>query len=240
MNAPKLKLIAADFFERPVKLRLPFRFGVVTLTEAPQVFVRARVRLADGRESEGVSAEMLAPKWFDKSPDLTNEENFFQLRLSLAFAKLALMTAGPDTPFGLSAAVDQPLHESCAKVGLNGLVASFGLALIDRAIIDALGRLERVSAFTLVGENLLGLNAATAPDLSGFDFGKFLAALRPAPLDPGAPYRRSGRCAHLVGHQRQADRRRPPRKPGGGRRDLRTPLLQAQGRRRRSMPTSSA
>ncbi len=190
MNAPKLKLIAADFFERPVKLRLPFRFGVVTLTEAPQVFVRARVRLADGRESEGVSAEMLAPKWFDKSPDLTNEENFFQLRLSLAFAKLALMTAGPDTPFGLSAAVDQPLHESCAKVGLNGLVASFGLALIDRAIIDALGRLERVSAFTLVGENLLGLSAATAPDLSGFDFGKFLAALRPA---------RSIQARHTVG-----------------------------------------
>ena len=46
MSAPKLKLIAADFFERPVKLRLPFRFGVVTLTEAPQVFVRARIRLA--------------------------------------------------------------------------------------------------------------------------------------------------------------------------------------------------
>jgi hypothetical protein len=40
----------ASFYERPVKLRLPFRFGVVTLTEAPQAFVRVRVRLADGRE----------------------------------------------------------------------------------------------------------------------------------------------------------------------------------------------
>src|SRR5439155_13978809 len=87
MNAPKLKLIAADFFERPVKLRLPFRFGVVTLTQAPQAFVRARVKLADGREGEGVSAEMLAPKWFDKSPHLSNEENFDQLRRSLAMAR---------------------------------------------------------------------------------------------------------------------------------------------------------
>ena len=83
MTAPKLKLIAADFFERPVRLRLPFRFGVVTLTEAPQVFVRARIRLDDGREGEGVSAELLAPKWFDKSPALSNEENFDQLRRSL-------------------------------------------------------------------------------------------------------------------------------------------------------------
>lgn len=88
MNAPKLKLIAADFFERPVKLRLPFRFGVVTLTQAPQVFVRARIRLDDGREGEGCSAELLAPKWFDKSPALTNEQNFDQLRRSRAMASI--------------------------------------------------------------------------------------------------------------------------------------------------------
>ena len=158
MSAPKLKLIAADFFERPVKLRLPFRFGVVTLTEAPQVFVRARLKLADGREGEGVSAEMLAPKWFDKSPALTNEDNFDQLRRSLAMARTSLLAAGPDTPFGLSATVDGPHHDACAALRLNGLVASFGLALIDRAIIDALGRLESISAFALVtwtGSSLL-------------------------------------------------------------------------------------
>ncbi len=181
MSAPKLKLIAADFFERPVKLRLPFRFGVVTLTEAPQVFVRTRIKLADGREGEGVSAEMLAPKWFDKSPKLTNEENFQQLRASLVFGKTALMAIGSDTPFGLSARVESELHKSCERMDLNGLIASFGLALIDRAIIDALGRLESASVFTLVRENRLGLNAATAPDLAGFDFGKLLTGLRPAP-----------------------------------------------------------
>ena len=142
MSAPKLRLIAADFFERPVKLRLPFRFGVVTLTEAPQIFVRARIKLADGREGEGVSAELLAPKWFDKSPDLTNGQNFDQLRASLAAARLALLTVGSGTPFGLSAAVDGELHKTLAESGLNGLIASFGLALIDRAIIDALGGLE--------------------------------------------------------------------------------------------------
>ena len=110
MNAPQLKLIAADFFERPVQLRLPFRFGAATLTQAPQMFVQARVRLADGREGAGVSAEMLAPKWFDKSPELTHEHNFDQLRRSLAMARASLLDAGPDTPFGLSALVDGPHH----------------------------------------------------------------------------------------------------------------------------------
>ena len=66
MSKPQLRLFQASFYERPVELRLPFRFGVVTLTEAPQAFVRARVILADGREGEGVSAEFLVPKWFDK------------------------------------------------------------------------------------------------------------------------------------------------------------------------------
>jgi hypothetical protein len=180
MSALKLKLIEADFFERPVKLRLPFRFGVVTLTEAPQVFVRVRVKLADGREGDGVAAEMLAPKWFDKSPALTNEDNFHQLRRSLAMARDRLIAAGENTPFGLSAAVDGAHHEACAKVGLNGLVASFGLALLDRAIIDALGRLEGASVFALVKANRLGLDASTATDLAGFDFDGLLASLVPA------------------------------------------------------------
>jgi hypothetical protein len=181
MNAPKLKLVAADFFERPVRLRLPFRFGNATLKEAPQVFVRARIKLGDGREGEGVSAELLAPKWFDKSPRLSNEQNFDQLRTSLAMARRSMLAAGADTPFGLSAKVDGPHHQACAAIDLNGLVASYGLALIDRAIIDALGRLEDLSVFALVRENRLGLNAATAVDLAGFDFDKLLDSLSSAP-----------------------------------------------------------
>src|SRR5882724_7818258 len=125
-DAPRLRLLEATFHERPITLRLPFRFGMATLREAPQVFVRVRIRLANGREGEGVSAEMLVPKWFDKSPELTNEENFQQLRLSLARARSALLAAGTNTPFGLSAAVDGDLHRTGEKAGLNGLIASFG------------------------------------------------------------------------------------------------------------------
>lgn len=190
MSAPQLKLLAADFFERSVKLRLPFRFGAVTVTHAPQLFVRVRVKHADGHEGDGVSAEMLVPKWFDKSPELTHEQNFDQLRRSLAMARASLLDAGFDTPFGLSASVDRPHHEACAAAGLNGLVASYGLALIERAIIDALGRLESASVFELVRTNRIGLNARTATDLTGFDFDRLLDRLAPA---------RSIQARHTVG-----------------------------------------
>src|SRR4051794_3825874 len=178
--APKLRLAAASFYERPVTLRLPFRFGVVTLTQARQVFVRARIRVADGREGDGVSAEMLAPKWFDKSPALSNEQNFDQLRRSLALARDHLLAAGDGTAFGLSAAIDAAQHAAAASEGLNGLIASFGLALMERAILDALGRIEGASAFALTRENRIGLNSTTAPDLADFGFDTFLAGLRPA------------------------------------------------------------
>ncbi len=110
-RAPKLRLVDASFHERPVRLRLPFRFGVVTLTEAPQLFVRAQVRLADGRQGEGISAELLVPKWFDKSPELSNEDNFDQLRRSLIFARRHLVAAGANTAFGLSVAAE-PSHRA--------------------------------------------------------------------------------------------------------------------------------
>lgn len=178
--ASRLSLLDAAFYERPVKLRLPFRFGVVTLREAPQLFVRARVRLADGREGEGIAAELLVPKWFDKSPDLSNEQNFEQLRQSAQLARRHLIAAGNATPFGLSVAAEKEQRATCNMLGLNGLIASFGLAFLERAIIDALARLVGRPAFELVRENFLGLTLETTPDLTGFDLAAFLSALRPA------------------------------------------------------------
>ena len=179
-SVPRLRLVEAELFERLVQFRLPFRFGAVTVTHAPQVFVRVRIRLADGREGEGMAAELLVPKWFDKSPVLTHEENFTQLRRSLLLARKHLLAAGTDTAFGLSAAVESEQHRACAAAGLNDLVASYGLALHERAVIDALGGLLGEDVFTMVQANRLGIGASTAPDLAGFELAGFLAQLRPA------------------------------------------------------------
>ena len=101
--------------ERDVRLRMPFRFGVVTLTESPQLFVRVRVVLDDGREAWGMAAEMLAAKWFDKNIALTNEENFAQLRTSVRLcAQQYVADRTPRTPFGLFAAHYREQVEACA------------------------------------------------------------------------------------------------------------------------------
>jgi hypothetical protein len=80
----------------------------------------------------------------------------------------------------LSASVEAAIHAECATRKLGGLIASFGLALLDRAILDALGRLESRTVFQLAQENRFGLTGASAPDIAGFDLDRFLAGLRPA------------------------------------------------------------
>ena len=61
--------------ERDVRLRLPFRSGAVTPTEATEAFARVRVTLKDGRSAWGQAAEIPAPKCFDKDPARSNADN---------------------------------------------------------------------------------------------------------------------------------------------------------------------
>lgn len=180
-EAPRLCIVEAAFHERDIALRLPFRFGAHTMTEAVQAFVRVRVRLADGREGWGATAEVLAPKWFDKNPALTPEDNLWQLRDSLAVALHLYVAAGPATAFGLWRETCRDQLAAGAAAGLNALAAGFGPALLDKAVLDALCRIEGVSVFAAMEGNLAGIgNGAPAPDLAGFDVGGFVRALRPA------------------------------------------------------------
>jgi hypothetical protein len=159
--APRFRVAAVELLERDVVLRMPFRFGAATLTASPQAFARARIRLEDGREAWGAAAELLAPKWFDKDPSLSNEDNFEQLRGSLAQSREAYLAHEPRTGWA---------HASPGR----GLVANYGPALLDRALLDALCRALGVSFYRAVQSNLVG-----APSVEGMDLGAFFATLKP-------------------------------------------------------------
>lgn len=180
-KAPRVRLVEAAFFERPVDFRFPFRFGVARVERAPQAFVRVRIADGKGRSAEGWSAEMMMPKWFDKDPALSPDDNLGQLRASLRLAIEGLCSLPANTAFGLHAAAEADHHRAASRHGLPALVASYGMALLDRAVIDALCRLKAVSVAEAVRGNLLGITDATAPDLGGFDLQHFLATMAPAP-----------------------------------------------------------
>lgn len=170
-----------ELYERPVVLRLPFRFGVVTLTQCPQAFVRARIEFADGASAWGAAAEMMAPKWFDKNLALSNEDNFAQLRDVLLMARDAYLgDATPATAFGHFARhYDRHLAASGAR-GYNPLLANYGPALLDRAVLDALCRSRGASFYSALQANLPGIGRER-PEFRGIDFDRFLRGLQPAP-----------------------------------------------------------
>jgi hypothetical protein len=152
----KFSITDVAFFERDLKLRMPFRFGVVTLTEAPQAFARVSISVR-GKAAQGAAAEVLAPKWFDKNPALTNEDNFEQLRNSMRQARAAYLAGGENTAYGHS----RPTV---------GLVENFGPALLDRAVLDALCRAQEISFYEAIRRNVVGLNLPS----------QFLENLKPA------------------------------------------------------------
>jgi hypothetical protein len=179
-DAPRLYIRDIQLHERAVRLRLPFRFGVVTLTECPQAFAHVRIELPDGRSAWGGAAELMAPKWFDKNLALSNEDNFDQLRRVLHTARTAYLSdRSPDTAFGHFARHHDAHQAQCAGLGFNPLLASYGPALLDRAVLDALCRAVGVSFYAAVQANLPGIGARHA-QFAGFDWPHFLAGLKPA------------------------------------------------------------
>ena len=181
MTAPRFAVTAIERREWPFTLRMPFRFGVITVTQGRQAVLRLRIRDEAGREAWGVAAETLAAKWFDKDAALLDADNENQFRRSLELAGEAALAAGMNTGFGHFADGYAGHVAACGREALNPLVASYGRALVDRAALDALLKLHGVSFFAGARKNIGGMAPhAVAPDLAGFDFPPMLAAQVPA------------------------------------------------------------
>jgi hypothetical protein len=179
-DALKFFVREIDLFERPVTLRMPFRFGVVTLRESPQAFARARIELPDGRWAWGAAAELMAPKWFDKNLELSNEDNFNQLRDVLRMAREAYLgdvsAATAFDHFGRN--FDAHLAAASAR-GFNPLLASYGPALLDRAVLDGLCRALGISFYDAITKNIPGISGGRgASESLGIE--NFMAGLKPA------------------------------------------------------------
>ena len=168
----KLVVRSVDARVRPVQLRLPFRFGASTLTACPQLFVRVAI---DG--AEGFAAEMMVPKWFDKRAGHSPQDNVAHLALAVTNAAEAYLNDTAASSFGLFARHREALAKAGADAGLTELSTSFGQAVIDRAVIDALCRVHNVSFFDAARHNLFGVDAVD--DLPGWDWSGWLASLQP-------------------------------------------------------------
>jgi hypothetical protein len=180
MSGARIRIVQIKTFERPMRFARPFRFGLVTVDEAPQAFVRAVVEVEGIGVATGVTAEMMMPKWFDKNPAKTPHDTIADLKASLGeAARIYAEADGWDTAFGHHARGFAAQKIWAAEKGLPGLVASYGPALIDKAVGDGVLKALKLSFPEGLRRNVFGIDARQTPDLGEERIGSFLADIRP-------------------------------------------------------------
>jgi hypothetical protein len=122
----------------------------------------------------------MAPKWFDKNLELSNEDNFKQLRDVLRMAREAYLgDASAATAFGhFGRNFDGHLAAASAR-GFNPLLASYGPALLDRAVLDGLCRALGISFYDAITKNIPGISGGRDAS-EGLGIENFMAGLKPA------------------------------------------------------------
>jgi len=179
--APRFRIRDIALSERLVRFRTPFRFGAVTVHEAPQLFVHVEIEVEGHGVGRGAAAELMVPKWFNKDPSLTADDTIGQLRQSMSIARgLYLGSKGAETAFARHAVCLPAQLSTCAAKDIPALAACFGPAEIDKAVLDALFRALGLDVFSGLRTNAAGLDNRLTPDLDNAAIERFLASRKPA------------------------------------------------------------
>lgn len=182
-SAPRLALRQTRFFMRNVRTRMPFKYGVATLTSVPILHLVAELELEGGRRATGVAADILPPKWFDKDPAKSYQDNVDDLLWAARRAAELYtdLSRQPHTVFALWQEASAALLTEGDQCGLNHLTSGHGTSLIERALIDGLGKTLGQSYHTLLKNNTLGVDLGQLhPELRGIEPSQCIA---PQPLD---------------------------------------------------------
>jgi L-alanine-DL-glutamate epimerase-like enolase superfamily enzyme len=167
----EIKVVATAAGIRNAHTRMPFRFGVLTMRAAPLLTLAVEIEDQSGARATGYAADFLAYRWFDKRPNKSLAENCADLLRTVETAQALYLEAGKQgfaAPFDLWRATYLEIERIALASGFNHLGASFGSSMLERAVIDALGRLAGRSLFELVRDDDLGIELGTiAPRLHG-------------------------------------------------------------------------
>ena len=138
------------------KTRFPFRYGMVSLSQAPQLTARVRVEV-DGESFVGHAGDILAPKWFEKDPTKSLEDDFRALARSAQLAAQAWAAQQPSTVFEQWWSVYRERVLAVPGESPDRLVRGFGVALIERAVMDATCKAAGMSFHKALQEDLFGI-----------------------------------------------------------------------------------
>jgi len=163
-----LRVVSFHTDLRELHLRMPFKYGIATMTDVPHLILRLEVAI-DGVIATGWAADNLPPKWFTKNPATSFAEEIAQMREVIAAACEHAVAAAPAASvFAFWEQVFGAQEITAAGRGWPPLLAGFGVSLVERAIIDAWCRARGETFAQAVRGNSLGIRlGAIHGELSG-------------------------------------------------------------------------
>jgi L-alanine-DL-glutamate epimerase-like enolase superfamily enzyme len=161
-----------------LRTRMPFKYGIATMTDVPYAFLRLRVEI-NGSVHDGFAADNLPPKWFTKIPEQPLGEEMVEMLRVIEHARETVIGMSAETTFELWQDLADAQSDWGAENQIAPLLSGFGTSMVERALIEATCR---------------ALGKPFAKALAGNDFGISLAALQietgatePADWLPAAP-----------------------------------------------------
>lgn len=197
-----LQVLEVAFTRSLCKARLPFGFGAVTLHEAELLICRVTTRDASGNQTIGWSADLMPPRWFRKDTDATPQQDADELYASAESAARCYVAQAEGSAFAIWRAVFADRVDSQDRDQPDLLVRGFGVAIIERAMLDACCRTVNLPFAQALGTDAFGFRPALVhADLADWDWQAdlpepsafatvrhtvgMLDVLRTADVDPG-------------------------------------------------------
>jgi len=169
-----IKIQEADIHLTNLRTRMPFKYGIATMTHMPMAFVRVRLEV-DGRTHTGVASDLLPPKWFTKIPSKGVAEEIREMFEVVDEAREAAVgLRGPDV-FTIWRQLYELRDMTAQARAMPQLLIHFGTSLIERAMIEAFCRSQSTTFAAALQSGALGLRPGDIHDeLKDYDPAKAL------------------------------------------------------------------
>jgi L-alanine-DL-glutamate epimerase-like enolase superfamily enzyme len=184
-----MRIVGFELYRVDLGTRLPFQYGIATMTRVPEIFIRLQVQF-DPAPTAGFSSDCLPPKWFTKIPEKPLQEELAEMLTVIQHALETAVGIEGESVFACWQSLYSAQERWANERHIPPLLAHFGTSLVERALIDAFCRARQMTFAQAMGDNSLKI-----------DLGKIHSALRgKAPSDflPAAP-RRNVIVRHTVG-----------------------------------------
>ncbi|MBG87510.1 MAG: hypothetical protein CMO80_11500 [Verrucomicrobiales bacterium] len=151
-----VRVAEGDIHLTNLATRMPFKYGIATMTRMPMAFVRLAIEV-DGKAAYGISSDLLPPKWFTKDPERNVDDEVHEMLAVIARALEISIGIEGASPFEIWEEIYETQDIWAETEEVPPLLAHFGTSMIERALIDAVCRAHGDSFYRLLHADQLGI-----------------------------------------------------------------------------------